>query len=609
MNILPTEGCATDNIKSNQYSTTFEDQNNHILLSVDKTFDIKYGSCFKVENITPITNKLDNDSSFDYQQYMKSKQIIYQADGGDYIYTKHGFKYSLKNIRSKLITRNCNLSTELCPYINTLILGSKDIDDNYTRIYGRIGIAPLFAISGMHITLIYQFVIYWLSKMRVIISKANLIAITLLVIYSLLAGSSVAVNRALMMIIFRNGLKLQTKIAFIITLLIAMYSNPFNLLAAGFRLSYLITAVIIFIPRPKFTSEILSGLYLSTLCYLIAMPLSYGFNYTFNLLSPVAILIFTPIVTIVLMPLAIIVMLVPFQVIININLVLYHTVNSLAILFDQVTVVSGHISMVIWIVGAGIVFAIVTRSYKYFGLMIIWFVVVGQDINLFPTITFIDVGQGDSAIIETSNYNIMIDAGNNSSEVINLLNYLGIGKIDYLLISHAHLDHYGSVPDISRELPIGTVLELSNNQIITGSKGINQVIDGGWYTIIPYYGSNDNDRELVIRFNYNGYSILFPGDVELESEQYLVDNYCKLLDSTIIKVPHHGSRTSSSDQFISCVSPQVAVVSSGKNNMYKLPNQEIIDKYQVLGPVYNTQNEGEIQFKVTKSGIKKTSRS
>lgn len=603
----PTVGCVSSNIVEGQYSITAEDAKNHVQLSFEPNQDIAYGSCYKLSDVQPIENKYYNPSSFDYEKYMKSKQIVYQAKAMSGS-TPHAHPSDfLKTKRDQIIALNCQRFTDVCPYVNTLLFGSNQIDLYHKTIYGQVGIAPIFAISGMHITIIYDLIIYWLSKMRVVITKANGIAIGCLLVYTFMAGSSVAVNRALMMIFCTNGLKLKTSSGLVVSLLISLLYNPFNILNSGYILSYGLTIAIIVLRKPKFKFELLNVLVFSIICYLISFPLAYHFNYTFNLFAPVAMIVFVPLITMCLMPLALVITLVPSDILISITALIIFLINNLAELFNQFTVTSGHLSIITWLLYFNFIANIYFKNYVYIAMLMLWYLAIAMDLNLNPLVTFIDVGQGDSALVETRHDNYLFDVGNHPSEIIKQLKYQGVDTISAVFISHPHLDHYGALSEVSNYIEIDSVYELVNNQIISNSLGIEQPYHDQVFDIIPYYGSNDNDRELVVKITLNGHSILFSGDVEAESEAYLATNYCQEINSDILKVPHHGSRTSSSAEFVDCVSPEIAVISSGRNNMYKLPNQEIVDMYLQEAVVYNTQSDGQIQFKLKSKKMKKTS--
>ncbi len=602
---IPNVACANTKIKYGEFTNSFEDATNHVRVVVSPNIPLEYGMCFKLDEVEPIENKYYNPGSFDYQQYMRSRRIIYNAKG-EYIATKGGFLIKLKRLRQSILTRNCETALEFCPYVNALLFGENQIDNYAKTIYGQIGIAPIFAISGMHITLIYELIIYWLSKLKVVINRANVMALVILLFYSVLAGSSVAINRALIMIGGKLLFKLKSHHSLLMALVISLLINPYNLLNSGYLLSYCLTCAIIVFPKQTFTNNKLSIISFSALCYLISLPLSYHFNYTFNLLAPIAMLGFTALITTVVMPLALIVTIYPLPPVVFLLRMLIKGLNNLAEVFNLFTVVGGSISLIMWLLYIVIVYQLYKQRYKFYLVLVGWFVVVGINYTLVPTVTFVDVGQGDSAVIEFGTHSYLIDSGDQVNEIVKSARYLGVNKFDGAFISHAHEDHYGALSELSRYVEIEQTYEYANSKIIDESIGISQLYQDRNFTIIPIDDQSTNNRGLIIKYKTKYHSVLFTGDIEVDSELKLAKQYCQTLDSDIIKVPHHGSQSSSSDELLKCVSPQIAVISSGRNNRYHHPDPDIVEKYQQYGLVYNTQIDGQVSFKLG-NNIKKTS--
>lgn len=604
--IIPNTACVRSNLHTNDFGTSFYDSKNHVKVKVNTNIKVKYGMCFKLEKVDKIVNKIHNNSSFDYKQYMLSKKIVYEATAKERISNQRSLFDFLKNSRDKIIVRNCKEMPTVCAYPNAILFGENQIEKNYKNIYGQIGIAPLFVISGMHISLIDSCLMFYLSKFRIEYFKANKISLVFLLVYSILAGASVAINRAIIMklskVIFGLNSKDSLKIAFIISLLY----NPFNLYNSGYILSYLITAVIIYGNEDESWGNLRKNTYISLKCFLFSLPISYKFNYTLNVLSPISMLIFTPLICFTLIPASIITVVCPNFITKKILFLNIQVINYLANFFDTFSVVSGHITLIMWVIYIVILYYCFKGVRRAMTMLVLWFIVMMFNYSLYPKITFVDVGQGDGALISFKNKNYLIDVGNKPTEIVKELKYQGVNRIEGIFISHAHLDHYGSLLEITENFKVKNVYELAGNQIIKNSIGISKAYKSENFTIMPYYGSNENDRELVVKFKIKNYSVLFSGDIEKESEEYLTQNFCSELDSDIIKVPHHGSDTSSSRQLLSCVDPKIAIISSGKNNRYHHPDSQVVERYNRIADVYNTQDVGEIEivFKANKLKIK-----
>jgi competence protein ComEC len=231
---------------------------------------------------------------------------------------------------------------------------------------------------------------------------------------------------------------------------------------------------------------------------------------------------------------------------------------------------------------------------------------------------FLDVGQADCILIQTSNNkNMLIDAGNNddSSFILSYLNSLGIEKIDVAVGTHPHEDHIGSLDDIINTFNIGKVYmpNVSHNtqtflDVLTAikKKGLKvtspvagEYIDFDTDTKVQILAPNSekydnlNDYSIVIRLEYGNTSFLFTGDAELVSEKEILSKKYNL-NSDVLKIGHHGSTTSSSLAFVKAVSPKYSVISVGKDNKYGHPDSIIINRLKMFGEVLRTDESGTI---------------
>lgn len=214
------------------------------------------------------------------------------------------------------------------------------------------------------------------------------------------------------------------------------------------------------------------------------------------------------------------------------------------------------------------------------------------------SVHFIDVGQGDSTLIQTATHNILIDAGENTAEqdVINYLNNLNVTKLDYVVATHPHSDHIGGLDGVINNFTVTNILmpdathttktfenlltaiEDNNTNVIIAAANQTITLDDITYTVLsPLRASYDNlnNYSVVIKMDYNDVSFMFGGDAEKLVENDILNNNYNV-DIDVLKVSHHGSSTSSSPDFISAMSPTVAVISCGLNNDYGHPHQEVL---------------------------------
>lgn len=232
-------------------------------------------------------------------------------------------------------------------------------------------------------------------------------------------------------------------------------------------------------------------------------------------------------------------------------------------------------------------------------------------------IHFIDVGQGDSALVISSTGSILIDAGpGDSGNKVATYVKNRIDKIDYLILSHPHEDHIGGVPEVMEALNVENIImpdkiadsssfdrmlrsiEESNAKVIPAERGQKFKLDDLEIEILSPSGDLDdvdaNNASVVTRLIFGETSFLFMGDAEKDVEEDLIKSGL-LIDSDVIKIGHHGSSTSSDETFIRKVSPYIAVISSQEGNSYGHPHLEttlLLDKLKIT--TYRTDTIGTV---------------
>lgn len=238
-------------------------------------------------------------------------------------------------------------------------------------------------------------------------------------------------------------------------------------------------------------------------------------------------------------------------------------------------------------------------------------------------ITYLDVGQADSILIEENNEYMLIDAGNNEDGpyLVNYFKSLGIEKFEYVIGTHAHEDHIGGMDDIIKNFSIGTfympevltttktfedVLDaLEEKQVAFNSPEIDKSFTFADTTIETLYIDNNskdlNDSSIVLRLKHVTNTFLFTGDASTKVEKKLLD---KNIQSDVLKLGHHGSSYSTSKAFLDKVNPTYAIISVGENNTYKHPQDEIIKRLENKNiKIYRTDESGSIVAESNGSNI------
>lgn len=235
-------------------------------------------------------------------------------------------------------------------------------------------------------------------------------------------------------------------------------------------------------------------------------------------------------------------------------------------------------------------------------------------------IYFLDVGQGDSTFIRLPNAETMlIDGGKKSSgkTIVSNLKKLEVEEIDYLVATHPHEDHIGGLPEIIRNIDIKNVylpnktnntkifeellLEIRNNDIRTkeAKLGLELLNESGLK--INFLGPDKeykdmNNNSALITVEYGKFKSIFMGDAEKAAEKALLDRGINI-NSQVLKVGHHGSDTSTTEDFIKVVRPKYSFISVGKNNKYGHPNDIILDRLKNVGSkIFRTDEDGTIKL-------------
>ncbi|EGT4598131.1 TPA: MBL fold metallo-hydrolase [Clostridioides difficile] len=260
------------------------------------------------------------------------------------------------------------------------------------------------------------------------------------------------------------------------------------------------------------------------------------------------------------------------------------------------------------------------RNKIFLSILIIISLLIGCDKKSLLSIHMIDVGQGDSILVQTpTNKNILIDGGDEDSEniIISYLRQKRIKTIDIIIATHPDSDHIGSLDNVIKKFNVNSIYMpeqstdseayqnlinscmdknlsiqyLYKNDILNIDNNINI------YVLSPsYIQEESNLNSIVFKLTFNDNSFLFMGDAEEENEKEILHSF-KLNNINFIKIGHHGSNSSSSLEFIKKISPDIAAISCGYKNQYGHPHRKVIDNLkQNHVSIYRTDRIGDIVF-------------
>ncbi len=240
------------------------------------------------------------------------------------------------------------------------------------------------------------------------------------------------------------------------------------------------------------------------------------------------------------------------------------------------------------------------------------------------TVAFLDIGQGDAIYIETfDGVQLLIDGGPNASilrELATVMPWLD-RSLDVVLATHYDLDHIGGLVDVLSRYDVGMVVKTTNNHDTTASRAFRAAVaDSGAPVHYALAGDvlalgasttfriispasdptnwESNNASIVGVLTFGAFDVMLTGDAGVTIEDYLVRTHGTALQSEVLKFGHHGSRTSSSELFVTTVAPQVAVVSAGRNNRYGHPHAEVVARAKAIdAQVLSTAEQGTLIFR------------
>ena len=615
----------------------------------EKTYfedNLKLGDLISVvgELEEPERNRVFN--GFDYKKYLYNKHIFYlmNANNISIMEKNSGLLFYFKN----LVMDRINSISKSKGYIMTFILGDKSFIDNEVKeSYQDNGISHLFAVSGMHISLFAGIMLFFLKR----VSYNNYfnygMVCLFLLFYLFLAGFPASLLRASVMFILFSinkvfNLKISNLNILFMVIITILFIDPFYLFDIGFQFSYLISGTLIMM-RWKIgviKSKLKRSFYVSVVCFLVSFPICIYNFYGTNFMSVLFNLFYIPFVSIIVFPLSLITFVFPF-----LDSVLYYSIfvmerislfissiNFGYIIFPKVNFGVYFIYYIViflsfWKIEFVLLFLVmllIHKGYIYFNS------------NLY--VYYLDVGQGDSALIRLSNNsgNILIDTGGKfsyemekwrekgskysivKSSTIPFLKSFGIKKLDYLILSHGDYDHMGEAINLVENFKVEKVIfncglyndledeliEVLDKKKIKYYSCIKELnIDNNKFHFLQTKEyDNENENSNVIYTELNGYKFMFMGDAGVEKEKDILEKY-NLSNVDVLKVGHHGSKTSSSKSFINEINPKNSIISVGKNNRYGHPNKEVLNNLKG-SKIYRTDQDGSIMFNIKNNKLK-----
>lgn len=475
--------------------------------------------------------------------------------------------------------------------------------------------------------------------------------------YGFLAGMSVATERACLMmsvlmlaIIFK--LRISAGFVYALSLVMILLWDPFSVLSMGFWLSYIAIGILIFATgnRIWFTAQSSTSKYLQPqwAAFIGMLPISLYFFQSASLLSPIVNLIAIPWVSFVVTPVC---LFSAFAFMVHLNglgealivlakglyFPLWKGMEWIVSFFPMVwhfALPSGTTGLgwfAVSMLGAGILLLPKGVPYKkrvgsgLFAALLFYQPVQLQSGEF--QFGLLDVGQGLASVVFTQNHVLIYDVGpkwkerdSGSQVIMPYLAYYHRKNVDAVIISHTDLDHRGGLDSVLSIYPVKHILTSEVERLIqkTYAKparpiqpvlcqaGQSWVWDGVAFEMLHPSADamlsekNRNNLSCVLKISTGKSSLLLTGDIEAGAEKALLNHYKADLAAEILVAPHHGSKTSSTFEFVQAVQPKYVLFPTGKDNRFGFPKQVVVDQYQKLGSyLYNTAEQGAILFTVT----------
>jgi len=561
-----------------------------------------------------INNTIPN--TFNYKEYLYNKKIYYTftIDSITIISKDISFIDRIKNF----IYKRC-LNIDNTGYLTMFILGKKNIDKDTYNNLKTMNITHIFSISGFYLSLISLSISKILNKKK----HSNIFKIIIYIMYLLLTCFNISLIKSFLLFIGidlkkKYNLKIENKDILIYNGLLLLIINPFYLYDIGYLYSYLCTYGILSINYHS-KSYIKRSIYTSLICLIYSLPLSISINYSYNILSILFNIIYIPFITYIFYPLCILSFL--FKISYPILSILITILNSSVSMLSNINliIVLPKMSTYMIIIYYILVFMF-TYNRKYIYIIMICLLIIINKLSYYldskAYLYFLDVGQADSSLI-ISPYRkdiTLIDIGGSisgineaiSKNMVTFLYSINIKEIDNLIISHGDCDH------LCNGIYLMDYINIRNVTLNKGSindyekKYLSKVGNYNYknMSLINLYNEvtdDENENSIFTYFKLYNTSFLYSGDATKEKEEEIISKY--KLNVDILKVGHHGSKTSSSKTYLEKLKPKIALISSGRHNMYNHPSTITLNTLDTLGiKYYNTQDSGTIKFIINRNG-------
>lgn len=548
-------------------------------------------------------------------------------------------KYVVEHVRELIKQRIAQVLVNK-PYtgiIQALVMGDDSqiaVDD--WQLFLRTGTSHLMSISGLHITMLSGLAFglvgfIWRRIPKLVIriparKAAALAGLLVALIYALIAGFSVPTQRTLYMLaVFAfalwSGRQLVISQVLALALLVVVVIDPWSVISAGFWLSFGAVAMLSFAlgARVGQTHWLKASVQTQWAVTIGMVPLLLIMFHQASIISPVANAFAIPLISFFVTPLALLGSFLPIDAPLNLS---YHVLSVCMVLLKWLNQLPAAVwqqqAPAVWTLFpavAGVIWLLLPRGIPmrwvgWVGLLPMLLIAPNRPALGDMKVTVLDVGQGLSVVVQTATHTLLYDAGTKFNEqsdaggriVVPFLQGEGVQKLEGFVVSHNDVDHSGGMASVLTQMPVGWLasslpesFELNSDvERMNCFAGQSWAWDGVDFEMLhPQFESYgdlsvaDNNRSCVLKISSASGSLLLTGDIEKEIELELIGNQEAMQGSTQLKsdvmvAPHHGSKTSSSNEFVAAVQPGVSIFTPGYLNRFKHPRPEVTARYSAI---------------------------
>jgi competence protein ComEC len=553
------------------------------------------------------------------------------------------------------------------PYAGILValaIGDQNaIDAKLWQLFARTGVSHLMSISGLHVTMVaslFAALVHWLWRRSPALmlalparKAAALAGFVAALGYCLIAGFAVPAQRTLYMVgvvalaLWAGRIGSVSRVL-CLALLLVLLLDPWAVLAPGFWLSFGAVAVILFVATGRLASGserafapaqgLLQWGRIQWAITLALAPLLLVWFQQVSLVSPLANAVAIPLVSLVVTPLALAGSVLPLDFVLE----LAHTAMALQMWLLEwcdrlpLAVWQQH-APAAWTVAlalAGAAWMLLPRGVpaRWLGLPLMLPIIAvtpGVPAAGAAWVTVLDVGQGLAVLVQTERHALLYDAGpaysaeadSGTRVILPYLRASGVARLDAMVLTHDDNDHAGGAAAVLSGLPVGVLYSSLSSEhpamAVAPAYRLPCAAGQGWDwdgvrfdMLHPSPASyadaeiKSNDRSCVLKIASVYGTLLLTGDIETRSEQELLARAPDALRADVLVVPHHSSRTSSTQEFIAAVQPRWAVLPVGYRNRFGHPQEAVVDRYRASGAqLLRTDNAGAVLVRLEDKGV------